>query len=1013
MFSENDKKMRTLFYNMISLWRNKKRTLLIIIGIAISTSLITGINIASDSLGTEMFKSQFSNLYCDFAISTEKEFDGNFTQIKNIIEPLESNFTQLESIYSSLFGNFRNACFNFSSGSINWSYYEEEFFNSTLFNNLNIFGIDEFILNQPFVENFIQLDANSSFSFNDTGRWIYLDSYSAQKNNLTIGQNISIGQLYQKYNSTYKIYENYTYSIENITVAGIFEITDFEDFNKLFPINYYYIENAFTIISSSEFSYEIYNKLWNNSVPDNIWPELKWMVGVITDHDSYDYLNPDLIQDFFDKYSRAVLYTDISYSFNVDIRGEMVLEQVKATILQYKIIIFAISLPVLLLGGFLIRTNYSIVLNNRRREIGLLKCRSASNKQIFSIFLTESTFFGILGGILGIIMGYLSSGFILRIFSPVYNSKSIIEIFSLVTTIKASNYYIGIILGILLSILSSIKLVQKYSSMKTIESLQKYNEEIQSKEKIKKIHWLFLIISITSIFFALFFDESSMWRMPYFIQNIMYMIYPIMSAFIPIAPFLLTYEIVKLFCNYSIKSFSKIVSKIAYLFNKKTEFFISRSIIRNRTRSSRLVFIIAMGLSFLMISDTLSASQNQFENDIRTIYLGGDANFYVFSYSNNLTENGIWFYINQLEEDESLNISSITDLEVSQTFNIFGENINHNDDDPILYSSLPDSALSSFYYSTIKGISIDIENYTKNIGIYDRFFYNNDAELTFNKLSSIENSTIVPIKFLEDYNYEIDDIVFIEYINGNTDELETQSLRIIDAYEAFPGIRPSSDYGDDYSLICKKGTLSRLKIDGYQLLVNYVRNNNTMSEFILNDELNQLSDNFIDRFRKIDESTYIYEPYRYIFSENDLIFSMVNFLTIEKIYLISLVTIGIGLVMYVSIQEKSIDFGILRARGVDKKTIFNTQLSEGAVFLSLGVLISLISIFSGFALNKGIGNLMYSTISIPRVFIFPLGIIALELILSVLIFTAVIIIATHYVSKDSDVKNISDVFRVS
>lgn len=75
-------------YLFKTLARNKKRSLMIICGIAIASSLITGINVSMDALTYEMFTENFRQVYCDFSVTTDLPFEGNFSKFTNMFEPL-------------------------------------------------------------------------------------------------------------------------------------------------------------------------------------------------------------------------------------------------------------------------------------------------------------------------------------------------------------------------------------------------------------------------------------------------------------------------------------------------------------------------------------------------------------------------------------------------------------------------------------------------------------------------------------------------------------------------------------------------------------------------------------------------------------------------------------------------------------------------------------------------------------------------------------------------------------
>jgi hypothetical protein len=198
-------------------------------------------------------------------------------------------------------------------------------------------------------------------------------------------------------------------------------------------------------------------------------------------------------------------------------------------------------------------------------------------------------------------------------------------------------------------------------------------------------------------------------------------------------------------------------------------------------------------------------------------------------------------------------------------------------------------------------------------------------------------------------------------------------------------------------------------------LIQYNRTGSSNNS-LTGEELKNLNTRVIGALQEFDSTIYINRPYSYMFTANILSLSVMDFYSIEKIYLLVFVGIGIGIIMYTSIQEKAFDFGLLRAKGVDKKTILLTQLSEGAVFLTLGAIVSLTGIFSAYGLNNMQGMSLFSMdimSPIPRMFIVPIWQILIELVISIGVFMGIIFLATYFVSKQSDIDRISNVFRMA
>ncbi|MHA1338896.1 MAG: FtsX-like permease family protein [Promethearchaeota archaeon] len=1016
----------SIVYFAKTIFRNKRRIIIILLGIIISTGLITGINIACDSLGSKIFEDQFNQIICDFEVYHDKGFDGNFSAVKLDLNPILQEYPQISYIYASDMDFFYNGIIN-TTGPINTTYYNKYGFTNSTPEPFTIAGLDEFVFLQDKINELIKFEGANNFSipngedpskYNEsTGYPVYISTFMASKFNLSINDNFSIAQFNQEYE--FPIYPsspiNKTFVCENLIVKGFFSIKDYSLFSSLFKYSGYFDVDSNTILSTPEIIHEIYMKLWNDSYPEYKWYYENWMIGIVTDHSKYNFFDPNSIEEFFMQIQRDIIYSDLTKQYKVDNRAVEILESVKSTIIIYRVLIFAISIPVILLGGYIGRTNYFIILFGRRREIGLLRCRAVSRKKIISIFSLEAGTLGFLGGIIGIILGFASAGAILTIF-PEFEGYSLMELYSKLNIAQISNYLVGIAIGIFISFISAMGPIRKYSKLEIIDALQKYNVKTHTESKLRKIDILLFFISLSAIAFSIWYSPEKLYELSPTLAVIIENIANIMIGLMPIAPFLFIYSLIKLVSASSIKFFTQIISKLVRLLNRKTEFFVTRSILRNRARSARLIFIIAIGISFLILSDTLTESQIIFEEDTQRIYFGVDANFRLYSYStSNVSSSTIWNYINLLKTNDELNISKITLLSETTYFQLYGEN-----SDLIGYD-LEGIIINNYFHCVFLGG----DNYTQNMGDLTKFLIGGSPDTIFSKLKTEPNATIVPSLFLQKYHFNIGDDFYVVYKNSSELEEDSdliQHLSIVGAYTVLPGIRPiTSEYADMY-FICDRNAyieiFKDIEIDSYNFLVEYNKtrySQKDLSRFnrLKYDIVKNINDKVEEAIENYDDNVGIYSMYEYLQSESGYAYSMINFLNIEKIYLLSLVVIGIGVIMYVSIQEKSVDFGILRARGVEKKIIFKTQVSEGFVFLIIAIIISLFSFIASFGLNNAIGNIIFDYIKIPRGFYIPFATLIVDIAIAISSFIGIVYLATYIVSKSSDIKSISDIFRIS
>ena len=112
------------------------------------------------------------------------------------------------------------------------------------------------------------------------------------------------------------------------------------------------------------------------------------------------------------------------------------------------IIAKAVSLTILLVAGFGIYNIMNMTVSQKIREIAILKAMGFSGGDITQIFLTEALVIGIIGGIVGMLFGYVVAAIVnsipfkiggLLTLPMTYNSKDYILafVFGLLTTFVA------------------------------------------------------------------------------------------------------------------------------------------------------------------------------------------------------------------------------------------------------------------------------------------------------------------------------------------------------------------------------------------------------------------------------------------------------------------------------------------------------------------------------------------------------------------------------------------------
>ncbi|MFT4311675.1 MAG: ABC transporter permease [Candidatus Woesearchaeota archaeon] len=85
-------------------------------------------------------------------------------------------------------------------------------------------------------------------------------------------------------------------------------------------------------------------------------------------------------------------------------------EQIGSFLLAINIVVISVALISLFVGALGVTNSLYTSVLQRTREIGTMKAIGAKNSQILKIFVLESAFFGLVGGLIGIALGVLLAG---------------------------------------------------------------------------------------------------------------------------------------------------------------------------------------------------------------------------------------------------------------------------------------------------------------------------------------------------------------------------------------------------------------------------------------------------------------------------------------------------------------------------------------------------------------------------------------------------------------------------
>jgi lipoprotein-releasing system permease protein len=112
-----------------------------------------------------------------------------------------------------------------------------------------------------------------------------------------------------------------------------------------------------------------------------------------------------------------------------------------------------VSITLLTVAGFGIYNIMSMTIQNKLKDIAILKAQGFSGKDIRQIFLTESITIGIVGAILGLAMGFLSS---YGVYNLPFPKNEFISITRFPITFHFKHYAFGVIFGVFTTLVAGL-----------------------------------------------------------------------------------------------------------------------------------------------------------------------------------------------------------------------------------------------------------------------------------------------------------------------------------------------------------------------------------------------------------------------------------------------------------------------------------------------------------------------------------------------------------------------------
>lgn len=607
-----------LRYSVESVVRNRLRSLFAIIGIVIALALIVGSWIAVDSSAYGLMRAAIDDILVDYQAEQRLDSSPNITQsfLDQRVDAIESvaDVTKAAPTVRLYGWDFMNA----SGESFYGDYYYSPW-GTLMFLERND---STYLLEKHKVEG--QMPSPGTVAVPDV---------VADRLRLDVGNNITLSYATSEWyfdNGTYV--ENRTYLNLSFEISQIWSQESLDGGGGYYP--YYGSEAVYFagVENPVVFGFDDYQGVWEQSYAFNeemspsisyhIWIDRDEVIRLSSIPKSLERL--EFIRDRLAMKGYALGFE--VYSSNL----VYVLEDVYPRLEMIKVVATVLCLPVVALGTYLSVVGVDLGVNQRRREVGILKSRGASNRQVFSTLIVEALVLGTLAGLMGLLSGVLVSRLLLDMATTLAGESgartSPFDFFVQPTTIV-----LAILFGVGLMLLSSYRPFKKISKTDVAEALHHYSPLIIHVDYKPRQDIIFLslsILSIVSIQLGMDWAFENDWS--WIVQLIVGILMLAGIVFFPLMPFLLSLSIVRLLTRGSRRLYAKF-TWIVKPWTKELHHLVDRNIVRNPRRASNLCVIISLALAFGIFISVTMESSIAYEHDLVKYRVGADVRAEAYS----------------------------------------------------------------------------------------------------------------------------------------------------------------------------------------------------------------------------------------------------------------------------------------------------------------------------------------------------------------------------------------------
>ena len=585
-------------YAFESVLRNRRRSLFSMMGIVLAISLIAGSSIAVDSSAYGVLRATLDSITVDFLVSGYS---------------YSSDWDYSESYFSSMVNAFESIRYVEAASPVVLSTYQWNLHRTDV--PANIYAAYDAVLWLPADSSKIVESHKITGELPDPGT-VAISETTANSLDVDVGDPVALSHISSQWywdpvNQTSVVtytLVNFTFDVSQIWTQDPNIADPYNGYDTNFPLGDVHILDCSNPVIMNMADAGTVLPFVNVADTYDGYVQTTFMIWVDRD----EVINLGNIGASVNRlkqvYARLTYFTSSGGNYYVQYGGLLnALEGLQNDFESKKLLFFGLSLPVVGLGTYLSIVGVDLGVTERRREVGILKSRGASKRQVFGTMISESVILGVASGIGGLILGVLVSRFILGSAATLWEER---DVPTQITDVLVSEWtiWVTILFSIFLMVASSFRAMRRAARMDIAEALHQFTPKT-TKLEYKPIWDIAALVLVANSIVSILWTQSGGFEYPgsFIVTIVLAVVWVIGISCLPAVPFLLAVSSVRLITRGS----RKVYAKFTWLFKKWTKelhYLVDRNIVRNPKRASNVCIIVALALAFgLFISITMES----------------------------------------------------------------------------------------------------------------------------------------------------------------------------------------------------------------------------------------------------------------------------------------------------------------------------------------------------------------------------------------------------------------------